>query len=124
MWFRRCSSIVSEQSVGVSPLLFQRSGQIQCVACVLTFAGSHERALLCEVRQIASGCGRGSTCNRAVVARTQTALDSLGAFPEHANEHLLLPLVDLAAQPFQQLRRVPGAPGSAFGTWEQSFLKA
>src|ERR1700722_1966333 len=70
---------------------------------MFAFAYADECALFCEVRQIA-GCGGGrSSGKRAVVARAQTAFESFRALSEHAKERLLLPFIDLAAQPVQEL---------------------
>ena len=77
------------------------SGQIQRIASVLALTRADKRALFCEVRQIAgSGCGRRAS-DRAVVARAHSALEPVWAFPEDSQERLLLPVIDVAAQPVQ-----------------------
>ena len=77
--------------------------EIQGIACMLALSCADERALFCQSRQIAGCRSGGGSGNHAVVACAQAALDSFGAFPKHAKERLLLSLIDLVAQPIQQL---------------------
>src|SRR5271166_6449024 len=66
-------------------------------------ARSHERALFRKVHQVAGRCCRRCPGDRAVLACAKASLETVWAFFEHAQQRLLLPVVDLTFQPIKQL---------------------
>src|SRR5271157_1865302 len=66
-------------------------------------ARSHERALFRKVHQVAGRCRRRCPGDRAVLACAKAALETVWAFFEHAQQRLLLPVVELPFQPVKQL---------------------
>src|SRR5271165_204747 len=65
-------------------------------------ARSHERTLFRKVHQVAGRCCRRRTGDGAVLAGAKSAFETR-AFFEHAQQRLLLPLVELPFQPVKQL---------------------
>src|SRR5271165_4167350 len=65
-------------------------------------ARSHERALFRKVHQVAGRCCRRRTGDGAVLAGAKSPFETR-AFFEHAQQRLLLPLVELPFQPVKQL---------------------
>src|ERR1035441_3845977 len=66
-------------------------------------ARSHECALFRKVHQVAGRCCRRSPSDCAVLACAKAALETVWAFFEHAQQRLLLPVVELPFQPVKQI---------------------
>ena len=79
-------------------------GNVQVVARMPQFAGPRQSAHGDEVLQI-PGCGRARRPGDAdVVFRAQAALKPGDSFAQHAGNHFVLSLIQLAAQFFIELR--------------------
>ena len=51
-----------------------------------------------QVGQVASCCCRGRSGDAGVISGTQTALEAIRAFPQHPQQRLLLPWIELPTQ--------------------------
>src|ERR1035441_8393682 len=74
----------------------------QIVTRMSEFPCPDERTLLRKVHEVAGRCCRRSPSDGAVLAGAKAALETVWAFFEHAQQCLLLPVVDLT---FQQIGR-------------------
>jgi hypothetical protein len=70
---------------------------IQFVARMPALAFPDECAFLRQVRKVTCRCRRRCARDGAVLAAAHVALESFRPFPEHPQERLLLPVVDLSA---------------------------
>src|SRR5271157_2408320 len=66
-------------------------------------ARPHERSLFRKVHQVAGRRCRRSSGDCAVLACAKAALEAIYAFLEHAQQRLLLPVVELPFQPVKQI---------------------
>jgi hypothetical protein len=73
-------------------------GHAELVARMPALTFPHERTFFREISQVARRRGGGCSGDGAVLARAEPALESSGAFPEHAEQRLPLPVVELAAK--------------------------
>ncbi len=98
-----CQPIVAAENRFISEFSHSTLGHVERISCVPALARTGQCALLYQVCQIAGRSGRRCSGDRAIVPRAQPSLEPFRPLPEHAKKRLLLPLVDLAAQPVQQL---------------------
>ena len=68
-------------------------GENELIARVLSFTTPHQRTVGYKFDRVTRGCRLRCSCDRSVLASTQTARETLGAFPEHAEQCFHLALV-------------------------------